>query len=130
MLCYVNGCGCCRIPSPRRTANSTTQVLDRPVHGRLFFEQVIRENLDLGRPEEIKLIFDRRIPHRRRRRERFCTRIVTRDVTPALQEHAHQAVPQGKPGLTHRDDPHGGAARACRALPGLRLHDHCIQQLP
>src|SRR5499427_11116461 len=27
---------------------SLTQVLDRPVHGRLFFEQVIRENLDLG----------------------------------------------------------------------------------
>jgi hypothetical protein len=30
---------------------STTQVLDRPLHGRLFFEQVICENLDLGRPE-------------------------------------------------------------------------------
>jgi hypothetical protein len=28
---------------------SLTQVLDRPAHGRLFFEQVIRENLDLGR---------------------------------------------------------------------------------
>ena len=39
---------------------STTQVLDRPVHGRLFFEQVIRENLDLGRLEEIKLIFNHR----------------------------------------------------------------------
>ena len=33
---------------------SLTQVLDRPVHGRLFFEQVIHENLDLGRPNEIK----------------------------------------------------------------------------
>jgi hypothetical protein len=32
-----------------------TQVLDRPAHGRLFFEQVIRENLDLGRPEEVQL---------------------------------------------------------------------------
>jgi len=63
---------------------STTQVLDRPVHGRLFFEQVIRENLDLGRPEEMKLIFNRRIPRRRRTRERFCTRIVTHGVTPSL----------------------------------------------
>lgn len=27
---------------------SLTQVLDRPVHGRMFFEEVIRENLDLG----------------------------------------------------------------------------------
>jgi len=43
---------------------SLTQVLDRPVHGRLFFEQVIRENLDLGRPDEVQLIFDRRITRR------------------------------------------------------------------
>jgi len=70
---------------------STTQVLDRPVHGRLFFEQVIRENLDLGRPEEIKLIFNRRIPRRRHARERFCTRIVTHDVTPSLNVHYKNA---------------------------------------
>lgn len=61
---------------------ATTQVLDRPVHGRLFFEQVIRENLDLGRPEEIQLIFNRRIP--RTTRARFRTRVVTREVTPSL----------------------------------------------
>ena len=30
---------------------STTQVFDRPLCGRLFFEQVIRENLDIGRPD-------------------------------------------------------------------------------
>ena len=61
---------------------STTQVLDRPVHGRLFFEQVIRENLDLGRPEEMKLVFNRRMP--RGTRVRFCTRVVTHGVTPSL----------------------------------------------
>src|ERR1700680_355200 len=61
---------------------ATTQVLDRPVHGRLFFEQVIRDNLDLGRPEEIQVIFNRRIP--RTTRARFRTRIVTRGVTPSL----------------------------------------------
>jgi hypothetical protein len=61
---------------------STTQVLDRPLHGRLFFEQVIRENLDLGRPDEIQLIFNRRIP--RTTRARFRTRVVTQDVTPSL----------------------------------------------
>jgi hypothetical protein len=66
---------------------STTQVLDRPLYGRVFFEQVIRENLDLGRPEEIKLIFNRRMPCRRRTRERFCTRVVTHDVTPSLIIH-------------------------------------------
>src|SRR5437868_2317746 len=61
---------------------ATTQVLDRPVHGRLFFEQVIRENLDLGRPEEIQLIFNRRIA--RNTPARFRTRILTQDVTPSL----------------------------------------------
>jgi len=61
---------------------STTQVLDRPVHGRLFFEQVIRENLDLGRPEEVQFIFNRRIP--RNPKARFRTRIVTQQVTPSL----------------------------------------------
>ena len=54
---------------------SLTQVLDRPVHGRLFFEQVIRENLDLGRPEEVRLIFNRKIT--RRTPGSFRTRIVT-----------------------------------------------------
>jgi len=61
---------------------SLTQVLDRPVHGRLLFEQVIRENLDLGRPEEVQLIFNRKIT--RRTPGRFRTRIVTQDVTPSL----------------------------------------------
>jgi hypothetical protein len=61
---------------------SLTQVLDRPIHGRLFFEQVIRENLDLGRPEQVQLIFHRKIT--RRTPSRWRTRILTRDVTPSL----------------------------------------------
>src|ERR1700704_3537305 len=36
---------------------SLTQVLDRPVTGRVFFEEVIRENLDIGRPSQVQLIF-------------------------------------------------------------------------
>src|SRR6201988_5050491 len=55
---------------------SLTQVLDRPVHGRLFFEEVILENLDLGRPEEVRLIFNRKIT--RRTPGSFRTRIVTK----------------------------------------------------
>ena len=61
---------------------SLTQVLDQPQYGRLFFEQVIRENLDLGRPEQVQLIFNRRTS--RRTPGRFRTRIVTQDVTPSL----------------------------------------------
>src|SRR3954465_6314846 len=46
---------------------SLTQMLDKPVSGRIFFEQVIRDNLDIGRPDQVSLIFDRRV-HRGRRR--------------------------------------------------------------
>ena len=34
---------------------SLTQVLDRPLTGRVFFEEVIRDNLDLGRPDQVVL---------------------------------------------------------------------------
>ncbi|MDA8070137.1 MAG: hypothetical protein M0Z82_00740, partial [Actinomycetota bacterium] len=38
---------------------SLTQTLDRPLAGRVFFEEVIRDNLDLGRPDQVALIFER-----------------------------------------------------------------------
>ena len=40
---------------------SLTQIWDRAVHGRCFFEEVIRENIDLGRPEQVQLIFARKM---------------------------------------------------------------------
>ncbi len=43
---------------------SLTQMLDRPVSGRVLFEEVLRENLDIGRPDKIGLVFDRRIVRR------------------------------------------------------------------
>jgi hypothetical protein len=61
---------------------SLTQVLDRPVTGRIFFEEVIRENLDLGRPSQVQLIFERRVD--RRTPGRFRTRVITEGVTPSL----------------------------------------------
>lgn len=45
---------------------SLTQVFDRPLRGRAFFESVIRENLDLGRPNQVQLLFPERSPARRR----------------------------------------------------------------
>lgn len=70
-----------------------TQVLDRPVTGRLFFEAAIRENLDLGRPEQVQLIFERRIV--RSTPSRFRTRIITEGVTPALHiDYKHSRIKQ------------------------------------
>ena len=61
---------------------SLTQVLDRPVTGRVFFEEVIRENLDIGRPNQVQLIFDRKVS--RRTPGRFRTRVITEGVVPSL----------------------------------------------
>lgn len=61
---------------------SRTQVFDKPVHGRQFFEQVIHENLDLGRPDQISLIFERRVTSRTP--GRFRTRVITEGVLPSL----------------------------------------------
>jgi len=32
---------------------SLTQVLDRPLAGRIFFDQVIHDNLGIGRPDQV-----------------------------------------------------------------------------
>src|SRR4051812_37248355 len=56
--------------------------LDAPVTGRVFFEEVIRENLDLGRPSQVALVFDRRVT--RRTPGRFRTRVITDGVVPSL----------------------------------------------
>jgi hypothetical protein len=61
---------------------SLTQVLDRPQTGRMFFEDVIRENLDLGRPDQVQLIFQRRV--QKNTPGRFRTRVLTEGVIPSL----------------------------------------------
>ena len=61
---------------------SLTQVLDRPLCGRVFFERVIRDNIDVGRPKNVQLIFDRRIL--KSTPSRFRTRVITQGVIPSL----------------------------------------------
>jgi len=62
---------------------SLTQVFDQPVMGRHFFEEVIRENLDVGRPDVVSLIFGKRVT--RRTPGQWRTRVITMGVIPALQ---------------------------------------------
>src|SRR5207253_1981062 len=59
-----------------------TRVLDRPLSGRVFSEEVIRENLGPGRPDRARIIFGRRVS--RRAPGRFRTRVITEGVTPSL----------------------------------------------
>jgi hypothetical protein len=72
---------------------SLTQVLDRPQTGRVFFEEVIRENLDLGRPDQVQLIFERRVS--KRTPGRFRTRVLTEGVVPTLHvDYKHSRIKQ------------------------------------
>jgi hypothetical protein len=52
----------------------------------VFFEQMIRDNLDIGRPDKVSLIFGRRIHTGRRRstQTRCRTRVISTDVVPSV----------------------------------------------
>jgi hypothetical protein len=56
------------------------------VSGRIFFEQVLHDNLDIGLPDQISLIFHRRIRRTARHPTpgRFRTRVITEGVVPSL----------------------------------------------
>ena len=76
---------------------SLTQMLDAPVTGRVFFEHVIRDNLDVGRADKVGLIFDRRIRRRGPHPTpgRFQTRVITAGVTPTLHlDYQHTTIKQ------------------------------------
>jgi hypothetical protein len=64
--------------SMRQIEISRTLVFDAPRHGRAFFEALVQDNLGIGRPDEVSLIFDRRI--RSDTQTGFATRVVTRGV--------------------------------------------------
>jgi hypothetical protein len=109
---------------------SLTQMLDAPVSGRIFFEQVIRDNLDIGRPDHVALIFDRRILNGRKRKTpgRFRTRVITDGVIPSLhadyknakikQYHKHGRALRTE---TTINDPHDfGVTKRLTSLPDLR----------
>jgi hypothetical protein len=61
---------------------SLTQIFDRPLRGREFFEEIIRDNLDLGRPDRVQLIFDRVIT--KKTPGQFRTRVIQDGVHPSL----------------------------------------------
>jgi len=45
----------------RQVEVSRTVVFDAPRHARGFFEALCADNIDIGRPEEMQLIFGRRV---------------------------------------------------------------------
>src|SRR3982750_4438350 len=61
---------------------SLTQIFDRPLRGREFFEEIIRDNLDLGWPDRGQLIFDRVVT--KKTPGEFRTRVIQDGVHPSL----------------------------------------------
>ncbi|MGH3838836.1 MAG: hypothetical protein ACRD08_03520 [Acidimicrobiales bacterium] len=104
---------------------SLTQVLDRPLAGRIFFEEVVRDNIDLGRPDRVSAIFDRRIVRRGKHPTpgRFRTRIFTDGVIPSLHvEYKASRVKQyHKEGVALRTETTINDARDFSI--GKRLHN-------
>jgi hypothetical protein len=72
--------------SLRQLEISDTAVFDRPRAGRALFEAAIRDHLDLGRPDRVSLVFDRRIHTRGKNQTpgRFATTVITRGVNPQI----------------------------------------------
>jgi hypothetical protein len=64
---------------------SRPQVFADPIQGRQWFEAVIRDNLDLGRPDRIQLVFERRVT--KATPGYFRTQVVQEGVNPSL--HAY-----------------------------------------
>jgi len=61
---------------------SDTRVFDRPQAGRAFFEGLIRDHLDVGRPQSVALVFDRKVTARTP--GSFRTKVLTKGVDPQV----------------------------------------------
>ena len=71
--------------SMRQIEISRTLVFDAPRHARQLFDAVVRDNLAIGRPDQIELVFTGKRggpgrPHSQPDRHRFKTKVVTRGV--------------------------------------------------
>lgn len=84
--------------SMRQVEMSRTLVFDAPRHVRAFAEAVVRDNLGIGRPDEVQLIFTGRdfTPGRKPKRPRtYKTRVVTRGVDVTVSAfYKHSRIKQ------------------------------------
>ncbi len=82
---------------------STTMALDRPVSGRIFSGQLIRDNLDIGRPDKVNIVFGRMIRQRGKFKTpgTFRTQVITTGTCPYLylyykKTHVKQYLKEGR----------------------------------
>ncbi len=94
--------------SMRQVEVSRTLVLDDPRRARSFFEALVADNIGIGRPEEISLVFARQL--RRPTRHPYPDPdLLGRHRGPnrlSLQALPRQAIPQRRPRAPHRSGDH------------------------
>lgn len=72
---------------------SRTQVFEDPTQGWALVEALIRDNLDLGRPDRVSLIFERKVT--KATPSEFHTRVLREGVQPIIRIHyKHSALKQ------------------------------------
>jgi hypothetical protein len=69
----------------RQLEISDTRVFDRPAAGRAWFERTLPDQLTLGRPDQVAVVFGRRVS--RQTPGRFHAKIFNVGVQPAIQVH-------------------------------------------
>jgi hypothetical protein len=82
----------------RQVEVSRTLVFHAPRHARCFFEALLADNLDIGRPEQVELVFTGK--HERRGRPptqplTFKTKVITRGVQVTMNAfYKHSLIKQ------------------------------------
>ena len=72
---------------------SRTIVFTAPRHARAFFDALVTDNLDLGRPDTIEIIFGRRV--RADTASEFKTKIVSRGTEVTVNAfYKHSRIKQ------------------------------------
>jgi hypothetical protein len=76
---------------------SRTIVFTQPRYARAFFDALVTDNLDLGRPDTIEIIFDRQVRNGRQRATGgvFKTKVITRGVDVTVNAfYKHSRIKQ------------------------------------
>lgn len=127
--------------SMRQIEVSRTLVFTQPRHARGFFEALVADNLDIGRPDQVELIFTGKNERRGRPRTQpltFKTKVVTRGVEVTVNAfYKHSRIKQYlKDGRALRietviNDPYDlGCQRRLHNLPELQATAPCRQPSP
>ena len=101
---------------------SRTIVFTQPRHARSFFDALVTDNLDLGRPDTLEIIFDRQVRKGTHSGE-FKTKVITRGTEVTINAfYKHSRIKQylkDQPGTEDRDR----RQRARRSGCQRRLHN-------